>query len=182
MTQDQFERLIKPERKRLRTFCGNLNPNRDDAEDLFSQTLIRAWQSIETFNADNPVGGWLFRIASNMHKDNLRHKGRRPKCCSLDAAIEGQGDSGTPDIRFDPPDPAPVALDLLVGIEMHQEFLSKLGDFDRNTLELRLAGVRYSDIAKVHGIPLGTVRSRLHRAFKMVRRGERKAAKTRRAA
>ena len=131
------------------------------AEDATQEAFIRAWQRLETFRSGS-FKSWLFTIAANQARDELRRRGRRP-AQSLDQARD---DPDRPDL--DPPasDPAPDAeaerLEMRAALE---RALMTLPDDWRELVVLSdIHGLDYREIAEVTGLALGTVKSRLSRA------------------
>lgn len=101
---------------------------------------------------------WLFRIAMNRVRDEMRRRGRRPGALDPAALAESAAiaDTATP---ADPPDLAPL-----------RRAMDRLGGEDRVVVELRhQGGLSFNQIAETLGKPLGTVLARHHRALKKLR-------------
>ena len=131
------------------------------AEDVTQDAFIRAWQRFETFRGGS-FRSWLFTIAANRARDELRRRRRRPST-SLD---EARDDPDRADL--DPPDAGPTAHDLVEQAELRRALeaaLRTLPDDWREIVVLAdVQGLDYSEVAAVAGIPVGTVKSRLSRA------------------
>ncbi len=131
------------------------------AEDVAQDAFIRAWQRLETFRGGS-FRSWLFTIAANRARDELRRRGRRP-ALSLD---EARDDPDRADI--DPPDAGPTAHELVEQAELRRALeaaLRTLPDDWREVVVLAdIQGLNYAEVATVTGIPVGTVKSRLSRA------------------
>ena len=131
------------------------------AEDVTQDAFIRAWQRFETFRGGS-FRSWLFTIAANRARDELRRRGRRPST-SLD---EARDDPNRADL--DPPDAGPTSHDLVEQAELLRSLesaLSTLPDDWREIVVLAdVQGLDYAEVAAVVGIPVGTVKSRLSRA------------------
>ena len=131
------------------------------AEDVTQDAFIRAWQRFETFRGGS-FRSWLFTIAANRARDELRRRGRRPST-SLD---EARDDPNRADL--DPPDAGPTAHDLVEQAELRRALeaaLRTLPDDWREIVVLAdVQGLDYAEVAAVVGIPVGTVKSRLSRA------------------
>jgi len=131
------------------------------AEDATQEAFIRAWTRLETFRGGR-FQSWLFTIVANLARDELRRRGRRPQT-SLDAARDD------PDrASLDPVDlgPTPEAVaeqgDLRALLEAA---LAQLPDEWREIVVLSdVQDLAYEEIARITGLPLGTVKSRLSRA------------------
>jgi RNA polymerase sigma-70 factor (ECF subfamily) len=133
----------------------------DSAEDATQDAFIRAWQRFETFRGGS-FRAWLFTIAANRARDELRRRGRRPTS-SLD---EARDDPDRADI--DPVDGGPTAHEVLEQTELRtalEAALRTLPDDWREIVVLAdVQGLDYTEVAAVTGIPVGTVKSRLSRA------------------
>src|SRR6185369_3140432 len=74
ITLDDFSGDLVRHRPSLERSARRLCRNRQDAEDLIQTTLERAWQARAQFMPGGNIGGWLFRILCNRHRDNLRRR------------------------------------------------------------------------------------------------------------
>lgn len=72
-----FARLAEPHRRELEVHCYRLSGSLQDAEDLVQETLLRAWQHVETFNQPISFRAWLYKIATNVCLDALAKRPRR---------------------------------------------------------------------------------------------------------
>lgn len=100
MTSEQFERLADRCRPGLMTFCKGISENPDD---LVQDVFVRAWQKRDSFEQGRSFFSWCCTIASNIAKDHLKTKSRRPQTCH----VEREGESnhllnGYEELRFDP--------------------------------------------------------------------------------
>lgn len=136
------------------------------AEDVTQDAFIRAWQRLDTFRGGS-FRSWLFTIAANRARDELRRRGRRPTS-SLD---EARDDPDRADI--DPADAGPSAHDLVEQAELRRALeaaLRALPDDWREVVVLAdVQGLDYVEVAAVTGVPVGTVKSRLSRARSRLR-------------
>ncbi len=157
------------------------------AEDLSQDTFVKAFTHLSTFDAKYRFASWILKIAHNTAIDYLRRHTRAP--ASLD-----DGDDGEARTTMDRSSPDPAAL--LARKELAQaldEAIDRLKPDYRKVVVLRYQEeLEYEEIAQVLSMPIGTVKSYLHRARRelaeMVRRAgwepngvvERKAAGGRR--
>lgn len=125
---------------------------RGDAEELLQETFVIAARQPDSLAAVNSQRAWLFGIARNLVRDNLRRRARR-EIASLDV------------------DPAAaIAEPVDERLDAMRSAIRQLPDPQREVLELRLAQeLSYAEIAEVLAIPTGTVRSRLHHAVAALR-------------
>jgi len=135
------------------------------AEDLFQQTWLRVMERIKSYNPQHNFEGWLFALAHNLAIDYLRRY--RPQ--SLDEPLPS-GDSQVETIAGS----GPGALEQLLPRERATwlaECVAELPVSFREVLTLRFEEeMRLEEIAVVLGLPLGTVKTRLHRSLKHLRR------------
>lgn len=157
---DAYGRLVHRYQDRLYGTLVHLLGSTQDAYDVAQDTFLLAWQNLATFRGDSAFYSWLFRIAHNAAV-SFRRRNRRP-VRSLDPNSEQPGD--------DPVDPR-LTLDPASGMvtderrRIVQDALAELPEEYRTVLVLKeLDGLRYEEIASLIGCPVGTVRSRIHRA------------------
>ena len=135
--------------------------HREAAEDVTQEAFVAAWRRIDTFRG-GAFRSWLFTIAANRARDELRRGVRRP-ATSLDAARD---DPDRADI--DPPDRDPGPQAAAEQGEMRAALEAALGGLPADWREVvvlsDIHGMDYAEIAQVTGIALGTVKSRLSRA------------------
>jgi RNA polymerase sigma-70 factor (ECF subfamily) len=136
------------------------------AEDATQETFIRAWRRIDTFRGGS-FRSWLFTIAANQARDELRRRRRRP-ASSLDQARD---DPDRADL--DPPSDDPTAQEEVERLEMRaalERALQTLPDDWREVVVLSdIHGMDYREVAEATGLALGTVKSRLSRARSRLR-------------
>lgn len=122
------------------------------AEDLAQEAFVR----VLDHKPDNPRA-WLFRVASNLARDEVRSVVRRKRHLTL---IKAEANGTT-----DAPDPI-EALDRKEKEEAARRALDELGDRDREVLLLWDAGMNYTEIAKHTGLAVGAIGTTLSRARK----------------
>jgi RNA polymerase sigma-70 factor (ECF subfamily) len=134
--------------------------NVDNAREVVQETFLRAYQFRDSFNGDSRFSTWLYRIAVNTVISN-RRKQRRARCLQPSADEK---------FRIDPPDPSGAshpshAMEMAEEKRRVHEALSKLSPEHSVVLVMKdMEEMKYEDIAEILGVPVGTVRSRLHRA------------------
>jgi RNA polymerase sigma-70 factor (ECF subfamily) len=144
------------------------------AEDLFQQTWLRVIERIQSYNPQHSFEGWLFALAHNLAIDFLRRY--QPE--SLDDPLPS-GDSRAETISGT----GPGALEQLLARERAgwmADCVAELPLVFREVLTLRFEEeMRLEEIAAVLRLPLGTVKTRLHRALKHLRRAVEEKAEVR---
>lgn len=134
------------------------------AEDLAQETFIKAWGALARYDADHRMASWLFKIAHNATIDHLRR--RNLPTFSLTAAEEGENDltDRLADSRQLSPEQGALGSELGRALE---GALEGLRPEYREVMVLRfLEGLAYEEIAEVMALPLGTVKTHIHRARK----------------
>ena len=155
-----FDELVRRYQDRLVHSLEHTLGSRDDALDVAQQAFVLAWKKLSSFRREAGFYSWLYRIAHNFAISRIR----RPKISSrsLDHLHETAG--------FEPADihseSAPEYPMLQAEqIQMVQKALLEIVEEFRQPLVLKeIDGFSYEEIARILGIPLGTVRSRIFRA------------------
>jgi RNA polymerase sigma-70 factor (ECF subfamily) len=138
------------------------------AEDVFQNTFMQLCFKIKQYEPGRPVRPWLYTIATNQAIDSLRRQGRH-QALSLDQFREesANGDSRSLLDTLETRSPGPQ--DVVESQERRERIrasVNQLPDFLRQVLLLAYyQGLKYREIADILGIPVGTVKSRLHAAL-----------------
>ncbi len=134
-----------------------LTRNAEDAEDLVQETLLRAYRGFAGFRPGSNARAWLFTILHRVRTDMLRKRGRSPN--TVEMLDEGPAVA-----------PEHEAI-LTAGNEDVQRALAEVPEVFRSALLLRdVEEFSYEEIAKILGVPVGTVMSRIHRGRAHLRR------------
>ena len=154
-----WEEVARSYGRFLYTVAYRLTGNREDAEDLVQEVLLRVRRGLETYQPGS-MEGWLSRIATNAFLDDVRRRRRRP---------EGRLPED-PDWVLPPAGGADEALAAEVLPDDVQAAIQRLpGDFRAAVVLCDVIGLSYQEIGKSLGIPVGTVRSRIHRGRALLR-------------
>lgn len=157
---DAFGGLVLRYQDRLFGTLAHLLGSLDDARDVTQDAFVLAFEKLSTFRGDSAFYSWLFRIAYNAAMTRKRKDRRQP--ASIDETRQQRGDE-LRDERADA-DPA-AALDTAERQTMVRRALDELAEDYRTAIILKeIEGLRYDEIADMVGCPIGTVRSRIHRA------------------
>ena len=156
---DAFGELVKRYENRLFPTMYHILQNAEDVRDALQDAFLCAYQSLEQFEGRADFYTWLYRIGVNSALTSKR-KGRR--LCSLDAGVDGRPADLVDSSRVTEPSHAMTCAEQAT---MVWSALSRLSSKDRAMLVLKdMEGLRYQQVADVLNVPIGTVRSRLHRA------------------
>jgi RNA polymerase sigma-70 factor, ECF subfamily len=157
---EAFGTLVVRYQDRLyHTMMGMLGST-EDAHDATQDAFVHAFSRLETFRGQSAFYSWLFRIAVNAAVSRMR-KSRRTHV-SIDAARE---QTGAEPIDAHPATEPSHAMEVSDNQRMVRAALAELSEEFRTVLVLKeMEDLKYEEIAEIVGCPVGTVRSRIHRA------------------
>ena len=155
-----FDRLVRPHFDRLYRLAWRLAGAREEAEDLFQECLIKAYGKLDQLLRIEEPGSWLARMMYNMFIDRHRRFSRQ----RLVVVDEGQAPGGSV-LKFAGDQTPERDSQRLEQLEALDQALSQLSDDQRIVVILHdTDGYKLEEIQDLMGIPVGTVKSRLHRA------------------
>ncbi len=161
-----FEELYERFRRPIWRLARRLTANDDEAMDATQEIFIRVWRGLSGFRGEAKLSTWVFQIAWNYLRLYRRKKGRQLRLVDNPETM--------PELSDRIPDPAPdperraCSSDLLDRV---QAALKELPEHHRAVVWLRDGeGLSYEEIAGALDVPIGTVRSRLARARKALKR------------
>ena len=159
-----FEELVVRYQTRLLNFIYRTVGDRERAEDLVQEVFISVYRHLHRFDRSKKFSTWVYTIASNLAKNELRNRSRNPLVLfqtvkknwqDEDRPLEFEDSSTRPDDMY-----RKRHLRRVV-----EESVAKLPEHHRDVFILReLEGKSYEEIAEITGCNLGTVKSRLNRA------------------
>ncbi|MGV3614127.1 MAG: sigma-70 family RNA polymerase sigma factor [Fimbriimonas sp.] len=165
---EAFDRLIHRYQRMVYVFAMRLSRDRDEAEDIASEAMIRAHRSLDSFRGSAAFSTWLCRIVTNCHLDRKKRASRRPTV-SLDAPYTDEFCPRREQIVSTAASP----LEEATRERAVQRLLAAMDRLPENQRDLivmfHVRGMAYEEIAAQIGVPLGTVKSRLNRARLAVR-------------
>lgn len=166
----RFERLFHESRARALSMALQLTNNRAEAEDLLQETYCKAWQAFRTFDDQRSFLNWLLRILQRVNLD-ARRRHNPIRCAeSLNAMLST---ANSEPIELPVPDSRPTPDLVLIRHEERDILLNCLRQLPalyRQVIVLcDFEDMSYAQIAAVQKSTVGTVRSRIHRARKMLR-------------
>ena len=156
-----YERFVYNTACRMLTSSGM---SVSDADDIAQDALIKAWRSLSTFRGDCSFSTWLFRVTVNTARDVIRSNARRP-VVSLTRPSDNEDDPEIWDVPVTSGDAIPEeAAERRETIEAVRRAVESLPDDQRQAIVLRdIHDLPYSEIAKILGTEVGTVKSRISR-------------------
>jgi len=172
--EDAFTLLVRRHQQPLINFIARYINDRDGAEDLAQETFIRIFKASPRYKPGQAhFKTWMYHIAANLCKNELRNRGRRNRY-RVDNVVEGNGDAERIDLIESAP--ADVAFQPEVALErkeLHdaiQRALVELPEQYRVPLVLRdLQGLSYDEISETLELRSGTTKSRINRARLMLK-------------
>ena len=160
-----FNSLVERYQAGVYSLCYRLVGERGAAEDATQEAFLSAYRSISRFQGGN-FKNWVFRIAANECKDELRRRGRRP-------AETNRLVTDAHELAFDVADPSETAPQYLERLEVAQGIQAALLElpFDQRQAVLLsdVHGYHYDEIARMTDANVGTVKSRIHRGRERLR-------------
>jgi RNA polymerase sigma-70 factor (ECF subfamily) len=161
---EAFEVLIQRYGRRIYNIAYRMAGNDADAKDLTQEAFIRIFRAFRRINPDASLESWLYRIVSNLYIDMLR---RRPKVRieSLDAPVmTAKGGEIQREVPDEHADPAVEVLNTQLDAGVQRALLALSPDLRAVVVLSDIEGYSYEEIGMILRVPVGTVKSRLHRA------------------
>lgn len=163
----QFESEFMPYINSLYNFAFRLALDEDDANDLVQDTYLKAYRFFDSYQPGTNAKAWLFRILKNTFINEFRRKSKQP------AKVDYQeietyynsdefDESATTDLRTE-------TVQELLGDEVAKALNDIDVDFRTVIILCDIEGFTYEEMARILDIPIGTVRSRLHRARNLLK-------------
>ena len=151
-----FERLYRRHQGRVYALSLRMCGNASEAEEMVQEAFVRCWQKLETFEGNSAFGSWLHRLTVNTILGRWRSAGRYRERV---VALEGLSDVPSPQWQ---PSPG-TALDL-------EKAIAGLPDGARAVFVLHdVEGWKHREIAEQTGLAVGTCKTQLHRARRLLR-------------
>lgn len=161
-----FRELIGRYERPVFSLIYRLVRDRERAEDLSQETFIKVLNALDRYDPSYKFSSWIFKIAHNTALDQLRKK--EPDTLSLDgsphAETAAEAEASTVTVASDEPSPEDYAAHRELSGVLDQA-ISKLRPEYRTAIVLcHLEGRPYEEIAEIMDVPLGTVKTYIHRA------------------
>ena len=155
-----FERLVRPHFDRLFRLAWRLTGRKAEAEDLFQELLIKAFGKLDQLVDIDQPGPWLSRVMYNLFIDEKRRFARSRMYTVEEGQLGGDGLAGL----AGPDDPV-HDNQRIEQLQHLDRALAQLSDEHRMAVLLHdTEGYKLAEIQELTGTPVGTIKSRLHRA------------------
>lgn len=168
--RDAFGELVNRHQRPLVNHLYRLTGQRDGAHDLAQEVFIKVYTSMSTFDPRYRFTTWLYRIASNCAIDYRRKK--KPRTCPMTTPVGSDSSESTEPAV---PGTTPGPHDVFRLRELESRIDGAIEALPHNYRHLILLRhrlhLRYHEIARTTGLPVGTVKNRIFRAREMLKRG-----------
>ena len=160
MSNIEFNQLLLSNTEFLKPFANTFTADKEDAKDLLQETMYRALSNQEKYNAGTNIKAWLYTIMRNIFINNYRRKTKQNTIFD-----------STPNEFLLNYNQVTTANAAEVNLKMKdiQAAIHKLPEIFRNPFMLYFEGYKYHEIAKALNEPLGTIKSRIHFARKLLK-------------
>lgn len=156
----EFNQLLLSNTEFLKPFALTLTRDNEAAKDLFQETLYRALANKDKYNVGTNIKAWLYTIMRNIFINNYRRKAKQTTLFD-----------STPNEYLINSNQNAVTNEAIAGINLKevQKAIYHLPEIFRNPFLLYFDGYKYHEIADMLNEPLGTVKSRIHFARKLLK-------------
>ena len=167
---DAFNQLVLMYENKILNYCYRILGDRTDAEDATQEVFVKLYRFIGSFTGQSAFSTWLYKIASNVCLDLLR-KNKRHKTETV--SLHQQNTEGEEFMMY-VEDGSPTPYEVAQKNEAQRallDALEKLGEDQKKVIILRdIEGLSYEEIADITGTAPGTVKSRINRARKALKK------------
>lgn len=136
------------------------------AQDIFQETMIRAYRKLPRYQIGTNFSAWVHRIAINLAKDEFKRKRKRPVSNIAECAETGEEADLFAALPEEGPGPERLLVDKETARRVREGLVRLTPEHMQVILLYVFQGMAYKDIAETLGIPIGTVKSRMHYAVK----------------
>lgn len=162
-TRERFERMTESVFPSLFGTALRLTRNREDAQDLAQEAVIRAYEAFDRFDGRN-FKAWMLRILTNLYINRYRQRQRTGTGISLEEENIQEPTAELAEM------PDRLVFDEMLGGEIENALAKVPVDFRMAVLLSDVEGLSYEEIADATNVPIGTVRSRIARGRAILRR------------
>jgi RNA polymerase sigma-70 factor (ECF subfamily) len=157
MSIQEFDSLVINNAEALKPFAITLTRDKDTAQDLYQETIFKAFAHREKYQSGTNIKAWLSTIMRNIFINDYRRNER--KRLVLDAVQYAEQNN-----------PYSLSADRLIRLREINTAIYNLPGVFKNVCLLYLQGYKYNEIAVALNEPLGTIKSRIHFAKKLLQK------------
>jgi len=165
--QEDFEEEIIPHLDAMYNFALRLTSDPSDAEDLVQDTIVKAFRFFSSYEKGTNAKAWLFRILKNSYINNYRKQSKQPNQVDYDEVSTFYETIRAE--RTDTSDLEDKMFRELIDDDISQALEELPEDFRTVVLLCDVEGFTYEEIANMLDVPIGTIRSRLHRGRNLLK-------------
>lgn len=165
--QSDFNEEILPHLDALYNFGLRLTADPNDAEDLVQDTIVKAYRFFSSYEKGTNAKAWLFRILKNSYINNYRRKSKKPQEVDYDEVATFY--ETVRDERTDTSDLEDKMFRELIDDDLSRALDGIPEDFRTVVLLCDVEDFTYEEIANMLDVPIGTIRSRLHRGRNLLK-------------
>jgi RNA polymerase sigma-70 factor (ECF subfamily) len=160
MSTIDFNQMLLNNAEFLKPFAVTLTRDNETAKDLYQETLFRALSNKDKYNAGTNIKAWLYTIMRNIFINNYRRNAKQSTIFD-----------STPNDYLINLNQGAVANEAIAGINLKEvkQAIHNLPEIFKNPFLLYFDGYKYHEIADMLGEPLGTIKSRIHFARKLLK-------------
>ena len=160
MAAIDFNQMLMNNAEFLKPFAATLTRDQEAAKDLYQETLFRALSNKDKYNAGTNIKAWLYTIMRNIFINNYRRKAKQSTIFD-----------STPNEYLLNLNQSAVANDAVANINLKEvkQAIHNLPEIFKNPFLLYFDGYKYHEIAEMLDEPLGTIKSRIHFARKLLK-------------
>lgn len=165
--QKDFDEEIIPHMDALYNFALRLTTDPNDAEDLVQDTIVKAYRFFSSYEKGTNAKAWMFRILKNSFINNYRKTSKKPSQVDYDE-VSSYYESIRAE-RTDTSDLESLMYRELMDDDISSALQSLPEDFRTVVMLCDVEGYTYEEIANMLDVPIGTIRSRLHRGRNLLK-------------
>ena len=156
--EEFFEQIYLKLKDKIYRLCLGFMGNKNDADDLYQEVLIKIWNALDNFRQESSVNTWVYRITTNTALQSI-NKSKSTKSNLLPDNLKTEIDTIDESEKQ-------IQIQIQIQIQKLQKAISTLKEIDRIIISLLLEGNSYKEIAEITGINISNVGVRINRIKK----------------
>ena len=169
--ESAYRELLRRYQRPVLSLIHRMVRDRELAEDLAQDTFVKVLNALERYQPEYKFSSWIFKIAHNTALDSLRR--RELPTLSLDGApdaVSAEAQEATrPRVASDEQSPVDFTAGRELGVQIERAIALLRPDYATAVTLFHMEGLAYEEIAETMALPLGTVKTFIHRARKELR-------------